>query len=299
MKKKWLKISLVFVLVVLIVFVGISAYLGYSMTRVARVPLTETPDAYGLPYEDISFPSRDKQLTLRGWFIPVQDSERVIIMVHGNGYNRDDPGIGMLDIAARLFKHGYNVLMFDLRGYGESDGDMVSGGYYEKHDLEGAVDYAGGRGFKEIGVLGFSLGAVTTLLAAAEDEDIDAVVSDSSFADLNDIMSTEFSRRTKAPRVFLHPILFMIKIMYRVDFAAIRPVDYVNKVAPRPILFIHGEDDEVIPVAHAYRLFQASQNPENELWIVPNAKHTRSYQVFPDEYINRVTSFFDKAFIKE
>jgi fermentation-respiration switch protein FrsA (DUF1100 family) len=293
--KKWLKIGLALVFVVVIVFVGISGYLSYSMTRVARVPLSENPGVYGLAYEDVAFPSGDKGLTLRGWFLPTQSGEPVIIMVHGNGYNRDDPEIGMLDIAARLIEHGYNVLMFDLRGYGESDGNMVSGGYYEKRDLEGAVAYVKGRGLNRIGVLGFSLGAVTSLMAAAEDKDINAVVSDSSFADLNDIMDAEFSNRTKAPRFFLRPILFMIRIMYGVDFTAIRPVDCVGKIAPRPILFIHGEADEVIPVAHAYRLFQASPNPENQLWIVPQAGHTRSYKALPDEYINKVASFFDTA----
>jgi dipeptidyl aminopeptidase/acylaminoacyl peptidase len=293
--KKVLRISLFLVLAVVIVFVGISGYLGYSMTRVKRVPLERSPAALNLAYENISFPSLDKELTLHGWFLHGFSMERVVIMVHGNGMNRDDPTIGTLDIAAQLVEHGYNVLMFDLRGYGESDGNTVSGGYYERRDLEGAVDYVKGRGFQHIGVLGFSLGAVTSLLAGAEDRDIDAIVSDSSFADLKDIMEPEFSRRTHAPQFFLHPILFMIKIMYRVDFTAIRPIDSVAKITPRPIFFIHGEADETIPVAHAYRLLQASQNSQDELWIVPGAGHTKSYITHPEEYISRVTTFFDTA----
>jgi dipeptidyl aminopeptidase/acylaminoacyl peptidase len=293
--KKWLKIGLGLILAVVVVFVGISGYLGYSMTRVERVPLEGNPGLMGLTYQDVSFPSMDKELTLRGWFLPNPDSKQVIVMVHGNGYNRVDPTIGTLDIASRLVGHGYNVLMFDLRGYGESDGNTVSGGYYEKRDLEGAVNYLKERGFEHIGVLGFSLGAVTSLLAGAEDRDIEAIVSDSSFADLKDIMEPEFSKRTHAPQFFLHPILFMIKIMYRVDFTAIRPVDSVAKIAPRPVLFIHGEADETIPVAHAYRLLQASQNSQNELWVVPEAGHTRSYKAQPEEYVNRVTGFFDMA----
>ncbi len=294
--KKILKISLAVVLVIIIIFVIISGYLGYSMTRVNRVPLERSPAALNLMYENVSFPSLDKNLTLHGWFLPAADSKRVVIMVHGNGMNRDDPSIGTLDIAANLVKYGYNVLMFDLRGYGESDGNTVSGGYYEKRDVEGAVDYVRERGFKYVGVLGFSLGAVSSLLAGAEDPDIDAIVADSSFADLNDIMKPEFSKRTHAPQFFLHPILFMIKIMYRVDFTAIRPVDAVAKIVPRPVLFIHGEADATIPVTHAYRLFQASQNQQNELWVVPEAGHTKSNITRPEEYIERVTGFFDTAF---
>jgi uncharacterized protein len=293
--KKCLKIALAVVLVLVVVFVGISAYLGYSMTRVDRVPISGNPADFRLSYEDVSFPSRYKDLKLRGWFVTTDGSDKVIIMVHGAGENRNDTNIGILEIAAGLVKHDYNVLMFDLHGYGESEGNTVSGGYYEKKDLEGAVDYIRSRGFVRIAVIGFSLGAVTALNAAAEDMDIKAVVSDSSFADLNDIMGTEFSRRTKAPRFFLRPILFMIKIMYGIDFPAIRPVEAVPKIAPRPVLFIHGEADDVIPVAQSYKLFEASKNNENQMWTVPGAGHTASYKLHPDEYMGRISSFFDSA----
>jgi fermentation-respiration switch protein FrsA (DUF1100 family) len=293
--KKWLKIGLCVVLTLFVIFVGTSGYLGYSMTRVKRVPVEGNPGIMGLAYENVTFPSLDAKLTLHGWFLSNSGSQQVIIMVHGNGQNRVDPSIGTLDIAFGLVEHGYNVLMFDLRGYGESDGSTVSGGYYEKRDLEGAVDYMQGRGFEHIGVLGFSLGAVTALLAGAEDTDIDAIVSDSSFADLQDIMGPEFSKRTHAPKVFLNPILFVIKIMYGVDFTAIRPIESVANIAPRPILFIHGEADKTIPVSHAYRLFKASGNPQNELWVVEGAGHTQSYKMHPEEYIKRVTEFFNGA----
>lgn len=293
--KKWLKIGIAVILTAVFIFVGISAYLGYSMTRVKRVPLTDNPSVMSLTYENVSFSSLDKKLTLRGWFLPGGFSDPVIIIVHGNGYNRDDPNIGTIDIAAQLVKSGYNVLMFDLRGYGESDGSTVGGGYLEKRDLEGAVAYMKSRGFNHIGVLGFSLGAVTSLLAAEEDQNIDAVVSDSSYADLNDMMGPEFAKRTKAPSIFLHPILLMIKVMYGVDFASIRPVDSVAKIKSQPILFIHGDADETIPVSHAYRLFNAAHNTMDQLWIVPGAGHTQAYKTQPEEYINKITEFFDTA----
>lgn len=291
--KKLLKIVLIILVLVIIIFVGISAYLGYSMTRVDRVPVEGNPGLVGLSYEGVSFPSVDAKLTLHGWFIPNTYSRKVVIMVHGNGHNRMDPTIGTLDIASHLVKSGYNVLMFDLRGYGESDGNMVSGGYYEKQDLEGAVNYITERGFNRIGVLGFSLGAVTSLLAAAEDNDINSIVSDSSYADLTDIMKPEFTKRTRAPQFFLKPILYLIKVMYGVDFAAIKPIDCVEQITQAPIFFIHGEEDDTIPVEHANRLFQSSQNPKAQLWIVPGAGHTRSYITHPDEYMHRVIAFFD------
>ena len=293
--KKWLKIGGAVVLAVVVVFVGVSAYLGYTMTRTPRVPVEGSPDDLGLAYEDVSFPSAVDALTLRGWFLPVGNSDRVIVMVHGAGANRADPSNGMLAIAAGLVGNGFNVLMFDLRSCGESDGSMVSGGYYEKRDVEGAVGYLEGRGYDRIGVLGLSLGAVSSLLAAAEAPDIEAVVSDSSFADLNDIMAPEFHARTKAPGFFLTPILVMIKLMYGVDFRAIRPIAVVADIAPRPVFFIHGDADETIPVAHAGRLYQAADNPADELWTVPGAGHTQAYNTRPQEYLQRVTAFFNAS----
>ncbi len=291
--KWWLKLVLYLILVVVIAFLGISGYLGHSMTQVERVPVEENPALLGLEYEDVSFASRIDEVTLRGWYLPVQNGEQVIIMVHSAGAHRADPSVGMLDIASELVEHGYNVLTFDMRGHGESDGNRMSAGYYEKRDLLGAVDYVKGRGIEDIGVLGFSMGAATALLATPESDDIDAVVTDCAFADLQDMMEPEFAKRTNFPGFFLPPLLFMVKIMYGVDFAAIKPVESVPDIAPRPVFFIHGELDEIVPLEHAYRLQQASQNPQDQLWVVPQAGHVGAYVMYPEEYMNKITAFFD------
>jgi len=83
--------------------------------------------------------------------------------------------------------------------------------------------------------------------------------------------------------------------MYGVDFTDVKPVEVVSQIAPRPIFFIHSELDEVVPLEHAYRLQQASQNPQNQLWVAPEAAHVRTYVMYPEEYINNVTNFFDSA----
>jgi fermentation-respiration switch protein FrsA (DUF1100 family) len=293
--KLWLKIVIVFLLVVIVAFLGISAYLGNSMTAVERVPVTETPDLYGLDYEDISFPSRVDELMLYGWYLPVEDSEEVIIMVHGAEQHRADPNVKMLDIASGLVEHGYSVLMFDMRGHGQSDGERMSAGYYETRDLGGAVDYVEGLGFEDIGVLGFSMGGATALMTAAECQDIDAIVADSAYADLSDMLEPQFAERSSFPTFFLRPLLFVVKIMYGVDFTAIKPVEVVAGIYPRPIFFIQGELDDTVPVAHVYMLYEAANNPQNQLWVIPDVGHVEAYISYPDEYMSRVTAFFDEA----
>jgi len=185
--------------------------------------------------------------------------------------------------------------MFDLRGHGESEGEHISAGYYERNDLLGAIDYVKQQGMSKIGVLGFSMGAATSLMTVAECEEIDAVVADSAYADVTDIMETEFSKRSSLPRFFIPLILFMANNMYRVDFAAIKPVEAVRE-SDIPVFIIHGGQDDMVPVQHALRLIEACQNPDSKLWIVPEAKHSNPYLARPAEYMNKVISFFDDAF---
>ena len=118
------------------------------------------------------------------------------------------------------------------------------------------------------------------------------MVADSSFADLKDMMEPEFSKRTRFPKIFLRSLLFVVKIMYGIDFSAVKPVELVSKIAPRPVLFIHGELDEVVPLQYAYRLQRASENAQNQLWVVPEAGHVRAYVTQPENYMNRITAFF-------
>ena len=92
---------------------------------------------------------------------------------------------------------------------------------------------------------------------------------------------------------FLTPVLFMVNIMYGVDFNAIKPVENVPEIAPRPILFIHGEKDDFTPLNHAYRLYEASQNPDDTLWIIPGADHVKAYVTSPTEYVDKVIAFYD------
>jgi fermentation-respiration switch protein FrsA (DUF1100 family) len=293
--KWWLKVIIGVVVLVIVIILGVSAYLGGLATKVDREPLTINPADLGLEYEDITFPSREDHLMLHGWFLPSPDSEEVIIILHGAESNRCDINVNVMGIATALVAHDYNVLMFDFRGHGESEGERISAGYHEKKDLWGAVDFVRGRGFEKIGVLGFSMGAATALMGAAEEPDIDCVVADSSFADMEGIMEGEFTERSRFPGFFITPVLFMVKIMYGVDFSAVKPVESVPEIAPRPILFIHGEKDDFVPLDHTYRLYAASQNPDDILWIVPGAEHVKGYITRPTEYIEKITAFFDNA----
>jgi dipeptidyl aminopeptidase/acylaminoacyl peptidase len=276
------------------IILGISSYAASSLTQFERTPVESNPADFGLEYVNISFPSRDG-LLLRGWWLEGDDDNPVIVLVHGSGDNRAHPAERMLGITKDLVSYGYNVLMFDMRGHGESEGKHTSAGYYERNDLLGAIDYIRQRGIESrIGALGFSMGAATCLMAAAESGEIDAVVADCAYADIVSIIDSEFAARSNLPKFFIPIILFITKNIYEIDFTAIKPEEAVREISA-PIFIIHGEQDDMIPVQHAYRLKEASQNPDSKLWIVPEAQHANSYLVRPAEYREWVISFFDEV----
>jgi dipeptidyl aminopeptidase/acylaminoacyl peptidase len=293
-RRRVLWASLAVVLLAAGIILGISGYAASSLTRFERVPIGSDPANFGLEYADVSFPSRDG-LTLRGWWLEGGYDSPVIVVVHGSEGNRAYPADRMLGIVRDLVSHGYNVLTFDMRGHGESDGEHISAGLYEKNDLLGATDYIRGRGIENrIGILGFSMGAAVCLITAPESEEIDAVVADAAYADVVSIIESEFAERSDLPGFFIPIILSMTRTIYDVDFAAIKPEEAVKETSV-PVFIIHGEQDAMIPVEHAYRLKEASQNPDSKLWIVPEAQHANSYLVRPAEYKEQVTSFFDEA----
>jgi dipeptidyl aminopeptidase/acylaminoacyl peptidase len=293
---RWLKLGLASAVVVGVAAVA-SRYMVHSLTAARRLSIQDDPAGYGLKYENVSFPAAVDGVNLRGWYVKGKAKKGCVIVTHGGEYHRADPNIGLLQIAKGLADDGYDVLMFDLRGHGESDNGRMSGGYYEKRDLQGAISYVRERGIpsQRIGLLGFSLGAAASLLAAAEDSELPAVVADSCWADLMDLIRSQIERRRYMPS-FLTPVIpVMARAAYGVDVDGVRPLDALAKIAPRSVFLIHGEDDRTVPIENALRLCHSTQNENNRLWVVPAAEHVGSYKARPEEYITKVTAFFDQS----
>jgi dipeptidyl aminopeptidase/acylaminoacyl peptidase len=264
------------------------------------VPIKGSPADFGQPYEDVAFPATDG-LILRGWFLPAASSgplyrgKRAIIIVHGKDNNRTGQNGKMIPMMVDLSRQGYHVLAYDTRCRGESEGNFYSLGHFERSDVLGAVDYLKSHGFipGSIGVLGSSMGAATALLTAAKSTDISAVVSDSSFADLRLALDVLLPDESGLPAFFNEPIYQMAKLLRGIDVDAVSPMRINAKIGPRPILLTHGKVDKLIPVDHAYLLYEASDKAHTELWVVDGVGHTAIYGKMPKEYIERIANFFD------
>ena len=270
------------------------AWAGSSRMMARRAPDAQTsPADYGLAYEDISFPSRDG-IALRGWFIPSDPARATVIFCHGHAGSMDPD----LIYAPWFHEAGFNVLMFDFRAHGRSAGRNVSLGYFERRDLLGAIDYLRGQGITEVGVLGFSMGGAVGIVTAPQSEAIRAVVSDGGFARLESAMlGWAQEQRMDLPRWLVLPLARLVVTVagwrLGVRLPEADPLRWVGRIAPRPILFVHGDRDPYVTVTDMESLYAAAGEPK-ELWRVPEAGHRQVDQCRPAEYRERVVGFFKR-----
>lgn len=283
---------LVFI-VLLLAYFGIGAFIAVTMTRVGEHPqYDQTPSSFGLDFDTVAFPSREDGLKLAAWFVPHRGADRAIILVHGRNASKQNAISGRLPaLAAALHKAGSNVLMLDLRGHGESEGNRYTFGVYERRDVLGAVDYLLKKGFTpgKIALLGISLGGAAVIGAAARERAVGALVVESAFADLIDLVTPNWTKESGLPMFFLPGVYMMWQILFGFNPKDIKPVEEIARVAPRPVLILHSTTDEVIPVSHAKRLAEAA--PQAELVLFEGCDHAELFRDCPQSYLDAVLKF--------
>lgn len=247
----------------------------------------------GREYEDVAFTTADG-LIIRGWFIPaLKPSTRTLVICHGLGANRTN-FMSFCPIGDGLEA---NVLIFDFRGHGDSDGHTVSFGCWEKLDVLAAADFLRRERPEqahELLGLGISMGASSLAQAAAELEPpFDAVILDSCFAsavELTDQILAGFPPMIRpcltlagVPIASVHAGCWMDQV---------RPIDCVARVRA-PLLIIHARGDSLIPAEHAERIFEQAVQPKLK-WITDTGGHGSSWHD-QKSYLARVKSICNDA----
>ena len=283
---------------------GLLALLAWSLlpalrafTLVYNGAARGTPNAAqatqaGLRVQNISFAASDG-VRLRGWLAIASPNAPTIILAHGFKGTR----VSMLPWARFLYAAGYNVLLFDDRGCGQSDGWGIGLGSTEPNDVVGAVRYLESRSDlanKRYGALGVSLGAGVVLLAAAREPALVAVVADSAWADERpqlDRMSSVPIGRLSLPVLPYEPALVDALIGARLE--ATSPSVAIGKIAPRAVFLIHSADDRntTTPLTGEAQLYAAAGQPKQQ-WIAPSGGHAGALAAHPAEYQQRVLAFF-------
>jgi pimeloyl-ACP methyl ester carboxylesterase len=283
--------------VVMLLYVGLSFVGGAVAMRIPRLPLVGSSASVGLVSQDVSFPARADGTILKGWYLPAM-GQSAIIVVHGGFQNRVDEVVNTLGLARDLVLRGYDVLLFDIRGRGESAGRGRALTNNEA-DIGGAVDYVKGRGFDSgsIGIIGFCSGAASSAIFASE-ETVGGLVLDGCFPTVEGMVVRQ-ATVAGIPRflvdAFIPGLTVTTRMMY--GFVPTEPVAVVGEITP-PILFIHEQNDALVSGEETARLLAATHNPANERWEVSGVEHSQAYRKYPAQYAERLDLFFSRALSK-
>lgn len=277
------------ILILILIILSIGLALSFYFTRRAQLGEVHTPNEYGVEFEAIELKTSDK-LTLKGVWIPAPETVKAVVILHGHGGSYDFD----LYRAPALHEAGFNVLLFDFRAHGRSEGKRMTFGYEERRDVQAAIEFLHNRGMQYIGLLGFSYGGMAAMLSAPICADVEAVISDGGPARIRTAIARRgvelgFPLGLTRPLAWL--IIGMTSLRLGVNLFRYEPIRWVGKITPRPILFIHGDHDQYLPDFD--ELYAAASTPK-ELWRLPDAGHTTASQFYPEEHARRVVEFFKR-----
>lgn len=250
---------------VLVAVMGLGSGCASQYFYFPRAEMLRTPVDLELAYEDVTFASEDGT-ALHGWLIQAteQPAKGTIVHLHGNAHNIS----AFLPLVHWLPREGYNLFTFDYRGYGQSAGEAERDGI--QADAEAALRHIANRDdidTSRLVLLGQSLGGAKGIVAAARvhPPGLRAVIVDSTFYSYRSIVRDKLG---------LLPVVKYVKwpLSYLVILDRHSPHKSVGELAPVPLLILHGTRDEVIPVRHAERLYEAASEPKT-YWKLEGGRH--------------------------
>ena len=224
-------------------YVLAAAYLYFFQEKFVYRPsarIEATPASVGMYYEEVALVASDG-VRLNGWYLPLTDARGTVLFCHGNAGNISD----LLGVAKDAHRLGLGILLFDYRGYGESEGTLSEEGTYR--DAAAAWDYLvseAGVPPERIVVIGRSLGGPIAAWLA-RDKTPAALFLEATFTSI-----PELGRE-------LYPI-FPVGLLARYEYPTL---EYL-KQAQCPVLVSHSRDDMFIVFAHGQRLYEAARQPK-------------------------------------
>ncbi len=224
-------------------YVLAAAYLYFFQEKFIYKPSTRvavTPAAVGMRYEEVSLVASDG-VRLSGWYLPLADARGTVLFCHGNAGNISN----LLGVAADAHRLGLGILLFDYRGYGQSEGTLSEEGTHR--DAEAAWNYLvqeAGLAPEQIAIIGRSLGGPMAA-RLARDRQPAALFLEATFTSI-----PELGRE-------LYPI-FPVDLLARYEYPTL---EYLKQVQC-PVLVSHSRDDKFIVFAHGQRLYEAASQPK-------------------------------------
>jgi len=312
--KKWLKIGVGFVAILLIIDI-IASFYFYNLA-IDRGPkdflqgnsdLEVSAEAMDVfldgdwrqwndeqQFEELNMTSYDG-LNLKGYFLKAKEpTNKLVVFAHGYLGRASDMSLFGQHYYEDL---GYNVFTADARGHGESEGDYIGFGWHDRLDyvdwVNLLVDKLGPD--TEIVLHGLSMGAATVLMTSGEDlpDNVKVVVADSPYTDVHDLFAYQMKRMFKLPSFpVLNSTSVVTKIKAGYSLKEASALEQVKKT-DIPILYLHGEADTFVPTELAHELYENTHS-DKELVTFEGAGHGEGIVIARDKYIKHLNNFLDR-----
>lgn len=222
------------------------------------------------------------------------DNQKAVILAHGFRNTGDDMG----KLAKLYHEEGFDVLLPDARGHGESEGDYIGYGWHDRLDyLDWIYLLIEDYGAEDIILHGNSMGAATVLMTSGEElpEEVKGIIADSGYSTVKSELAHQLKHLYGLPAFPLLEVTSGItKIRAGYTLGGASSIDQVEK-NNLPLLIIHGEDDDLVPTSMASDIYEAAGG-DKDLWLVPGAGHTKAFDNVTEEYNERVEAFIHQVF---
>jgi len=255
------------------VYFGILLLMFLFQSRMIYFPTSQivcTPADLKLEFEDLTLTTSDG-VKIDAWYVPAKTPGGTVIFCHGNGGNL----CYSLDVVENFNRMNYNVMMFDYRGYGKSEGSTTEKGTYA--DAQACYDWLLKEKKipeKEIVVMGRSLGgAVASNLAKNNNPSL--LILESAFTSTADMAASAYP-------------IFPVRLLCRFGYRNIENVKSIKC----PLLVIHSPNDEIVPYSHGRKIFDAAKEPKEFLQI--SGSHNEGFDESKEAYVEGLKIFLGK-----
>lgn len=270
---------------------AIALLITYLQARVRLYPQSPPilPQSADSAFQRVSFATEDG-LEISAWLAPPPSpAGQAVLLLHGLHGNRDQ----LLPHADYLLEAGYGALLIDFRNHGESEGRVSSMGFHEIKDARAAYAFLRARrDVKSVAIWGHSMGGAVACKLMSE-VNAAGLFADAAFSDFPALTRARGARLGFPAALSEFLFIRVFGALSASDPAALRPVDDLAKVQ-RPVLLLHGSDDEAIPLSQAHRL--AAVGAQVELSVFQGGGHSDLYELDPVRYRREVLAFLRKAF---
>ncbi|MEM6394775.1 MAG: alpha/beta fold hydrolase [Bacteroidota bacterium] len=286
MKKLYKRLGVLILLGIIGLYIALTHILPYSILKPGKQNCILTADS---EIEAIKV-AVSEEIDIVGNYLLADSAIGSLILVHGVGSCKESYENTQYYFA----ELGINTYAFDMRAHGKSGGDYATYGYHEKKDIEKLVEQIEEIQGHELplGILGKSMGGAIAVQAMAEIEEIDFGIFQSAFAHFPEIVNDYAERLFKGLTMkwMVDWTLSEAGEIAAFDPEEVSPEKAAQKI-DKPVLIIHGDQDERIDVSHAYRIFDNIASSDKELYIVEGGKHIGLSNTAGRVYFERLNEF--------